>query len=312
MGVAGKKFLRLDHSKSNSPAAQNKDGGWGQPPHPKMIRRGQQFWPRTGNKRRPFQVRTVRGDTVTGVRLDDRETVRYSVSRPLEVRPDGHGRHHQFCAYNSGRYTTYAYVHSIQATTAILVLPEWHPSRPVQQPLAVIARAAREPGAWLRCQADLGAPSAARLNLAQLRPCRPPSADECHQPAYEAPADPLVRSRPEHGPGCGDIVLEASGGIGTFLRRGGLIDVFAPKRPAGLVPGDRVYLALNGGEHVDAYLVIEKMEQAPNGAFLRCQPGAVPVAPAIPIPGERQQTLWRWRWWQRTGKATARPIAAEY
>lgn len=299
MGVAGKKFLRLDHSKSNSPAAQNKDGGWGQPPHPKTIRRGQQFWPRTGKKRRPFQVRTVRGDTVTGVRRDDRETVRYSAMRLLETRPDGHGRYHQFCAYAGGRYPTLAYVHSIQATTAILVLPEWHPRRPVQQPLSVIPRAAREPGSWLRCQADLGAPSAARLNLSQLRPSRPPDFDAYHAPAYDAPPDTITRSRPEYGEGCGDIVLEASGGLDTFLRRGGLIDVFAPRRPPGLVAGDRVYLALDGGEYVTGYLTIEKIEQAPNGSFLRCQPGAIDVAPPIPIPGERQQTLWRWRWWTR-------------
>jgi len=297
MGVAGKRFLRLDHSKRNSPAAQNKDGGWGQPPHPKTIRRGQQFWPRTGKKRRTFQIRTLRGDTVTGVRLDDRETVRYSATRLLEVRPDGHGRHHQFCAHASGRYPTHAYVHSIHTTTAILLLPEWHPSRPIQQPLAIIPRDAREPGAWVRCQADLGAPSAARLNLAQLRPCRPPSSDSYHPPAYVAPPDPLVRSRPEYGDGCGDIVLEACGGIDTFLRRGGLIDVFAPNRPPGLGAGDRLYLALAGGDHVDGYLIVEKIERAPMGTFLRCQPGAVPVQPPIPIPGERQRPLWRWRWW---------------
>jgi len=298
MGSAGHAFVA--HTKSNSPAAQNKDGGWGPPPHPKRIVRGQEFWPRAGKRKRPLRVRTVRGDIVSAVRLDqDGGTARLSRLRLLAARDDGQGLHYQFCAYRPGRYPTHAYVHSVTAAGAVLVLPDWHPRRPFPFPAALIPREAREAGQWMRCQADLGAPSAARLNLSAIKACKAPAEDVCHAPAYTPPADRKTPLRPEYGSGCGDIVLERSDGVASLTRRGGLLDVFTSKRPEGMRPGDRVYLAVHGTASVTGYLVVDRIEPTPNGALLRCQRGAVMLAQPIEIPGERQQNIWRWRWWPR-------------
>jgi len=301
MGVRGKKILGLQHKKALSPGPQSKDAGWGNPPHPVRVVRGMRFWPRAGKRRRPFEVRAIVGDVIHGRRFDDDggQHVRVTLARLLAVRDDGQGLHYQFGGYKPGRYRTHAVVHSLHRGRAVLVLPDWHPRRPVDFPLELIPGDAREPGCWLRCQADLSVASAARMNIARLVPCAPPLPGTVHLPAYDAPPTNTRGPRPETGEGCGDIVLERTDGIDALTRRGGLLDVYAPKRPADVGPGDRVYLSLVGDDHIDAYLVVERIQQAPMGALLRCQPGAVLLDQAIAVRGERQQNLWRWRWWPR-------------
>jgi len=194
MGARGKKYLRLHHKKALSPRRQTKDAGWGNPAHPLRIRRGMRFWPRAGKRKHVIEIRTVQGDTAHALRLSgDRGPVRLTTARLLEVRDDGQGRHYQFCGYKPGRYSTYAYVHSIDGRHAILVVPNWHAARPVTFPAALIPAQCRVAGAWMRCHADLGAPSAAALNLARLRSCAPPAPDVCHSPAY-TPKEPAGAS----------------------------------------------------------------------------------------------------------------------
>ena len=311
MGVRGKKYLRINHKKSLSPPSQPKDAGWGNPPHPLHLTRGMRFWPRTGKRKQPFEIRGIAGDVANGLRLGpEGGTLRLTTARLLAVRDDGQGRHYQFSGYKPGRYTTYAYVHSIDQRHALLVLPNWHNRRPVSFPAELVPRDSRVPGSWLRCQADLGAATAARLNIARPRPCAPPPATRCHPPAYAPDTDRPEKPRPESGPGCGDIVLERAGDVADLQRRGGLLDVFAPKRPPDLRRGDRVFLALDGGQAVTGYLIIERIEQRPMGAVLRCQSGAVRLLEPIPIPGERQQNVWRWRWWPVTAEDDSPEAAA--
>jgi len=297
MGAAGKAFI--SHTKALSPPAQSKDGGYGTPPHPKRVLVGMRFWPRTGRRKRPFQLRSIRGNYALGVRIDGGgETVRVNVARLLATREDGQGAHYQFLGCPRRRYRTFATVHSVEADHAILVLPEWHPRRPVRLALELLPVETREPGAWLGCVADLGAPTAAQLNLSHLKLGRDPGPERCHRPALVPPAAPTMRERPAVGRRCGDIVLERSPGIGALTRRGGLLDIYVVERPAELCVGDRVYLSLHGGRQITGYLVVEQTAIRPIGLVLRCQPGAVHLDEPIEIPGEIQQNLW-WRWWPR-------------
>lgn len=299
MAAAGKAYV--SRTKGLSPPAQTKDGGYGPPPHPIRLRIGMKFWPRVGKRKRPFVLRAIRDTHALGTRIDgEGETVRVTVARLLATRPDGQGAHYQFLGFPRRRYRTFATVHSVDGDYAILALPEWHPRRPVRFPLRLLPAESRQPGTWLRCVADLGAPVAAHLNLADPIRVPDPGADVCHRPALALPtAAPERTRRPAAGVGCGDIVLTRSPGLEALARRGGLVDVYVGERPAGMSPGDRVYLSLDGGRQITGYLVLERAEIRPMGVLLRCRPDAVPLDEPIELAGELQHNDWRWRWWPR-------------
>lgn len=297
MGAAGKAFI--SHTKGLSPPAQTKDGGYGPPPHPLRLRTGMKFWPRVGKRKRPFVLRALRGNHALGTRVDgEGETVRVTVARLLATRPDGQGAYYQFLGYPRRRYRTFATVHSVTDNLAILALPEWHPRRPVSFAPGLLPADALEPGAWMRCAADLGAPAAAQLNLADLVRVPDPGADVCPRPSIELPAAARERPRPAIGAGCGDIVLKRSPDREPAVR-GGLIDVYVDERPAGMRAGDRVYRSMHGGREITGYLVLKHLELRPMGALLRCLPDAVALAEPIELTDDPRQNAWRWRWWPR-------------
>jgi hypothetical protein len=186
MGAAGKDLH--GHGKrhsSNSPSASVSDGGYGVPPHPICIRSGQKFWPRhsPGRRRRPFVVQAVDRDAVRARRVDGaREPVRITLARLRQTRPDGQGQHYQFLVWTPRSYRTWATVVTITGTEATLVLPEWHPSRPVRLPTRLLPEAARFAEAWLEIKADLAAPSAGRLNVNEFRACKDPGPARCPRP----------------------------------------------------------------------------------------------------------------------------------
>ncbi len=300
MGAAGKKYLRIAHSKSNSPAPQAKDNGYGTPPHPLRVVSGQQFWPRHGDQRRSFVVGRVqaRNSLVWGRFLDqDEGKIRVSEQKLLATREDGHGLYFAFAGYMPRRYSTWAQLASIDETTntAVLVLPEWHPSRPVAIPAHLLP--VNTPGAWLSCRADLSAGRAAYLNVADFKIIPDPGPARCHRPAYVAPAPAAARVVPPWGRECGDIVLECSNGIGIYNQVGGKLEVHVRERPTGIAAGGRIYLA--GGERLlREYLFIEVVRPCPNGLFLICDPKPRTTGSPIPMPDDERIThRWRWRWW---------------
>jgi hypothetical protein len=94
------------------------------------------------------------------------------------------GRHYRFIGYLAGRrYRTYAHVAGVDREQAFLVLPDWHPRRPVRFPALSLPAAANRPGAWMSCTADLGSAHGAALNLADLTACGDPGPHVCHRPA---------------------------------------------------------------------------------------------------------------------------------
>jgi hypothetical protein len=303
MGASGKKLQGHGaRKKLSSPPAQSKDGGYGLPPHPLLARAGQRFAPRAGARRRPFQV--TRADIargrVTGRRLDDdRDRVSISLAGLLRVRPDGQGRHYQFVGFDPRRYRTFATVAAIGADgMATLVLPEWHPSRPVSFPARLVPPSARVVGAWLRCTADLSMGRPAWLNVADLEPCPDPGPDVCHRAGLTLAPESEAPTRPEVGRGCGDIVLDLpAGGLAGMQRRGGLLDVYVIARPRGVESGDRVYLAESGA--IAAFLEVRARELRPSGDVLRCEPEPRELPRPLPVDLPRQQSRWRWRWWPR-------------
>src|SRR5580704_675248 len=136
MGAAGKKLNGHGaRSSARSPAASVSDGGYGNPPHPAPIRAGQRFWPRSrrpGRPRRSFEVRSVSAGGVVVRRLDGaRERATIAASRLAETTTNGQGRHFQFMGWRPRRYKTWAVVLVVEDARSTLVLPEWHPARPV-------------------------------------------------------------------------------------------------------------------------------------------------------------------------------------
>ena len=187
MGAAGKKLHRHGaRTKARSPAASVSDGGYGAPPHPVRIRAGQRFWPRSGRRRRPIVVCGVGEDGIVRARrIDgDREGVRVSAARLAARRADGQGLYYQFIAWAPRRYRTWAVVVSVDASEATLVLPEWHPARPVRLPSRLMPEGARYANAWLSLRVDLSVSAAGQLNPAGLSACADPGLELCSRPAW--------------------------------------------------------------------------------------------------------------------------------
>jgi hypothetical protein len=189
MGAAGKDLHGHGKRHSfNSPSAAVSDGGYGLPPHPVRIRPGQKFWSRSspGRRRLPIVVGAIHRGNVDARRTDRlRERVTVSLPRLSATRPDGQGEHYQFIAWTPRRYRTWAVVVDVDGDRLILVLPEWHPARPVRFPTRLLPAGCRH-GAWLAVKADLSATSAARLNLDGLAACEDPGRSRCPLPVWLA------------------------------------------------------------------------------------------------------------------------------
>ncbi len=189
MGAAGKKLHGHGaRTKARSPAASVSDGGYGAPPHPVRIRAGQRYWPRFGTRRRPIVVCGVDADGVVRARRLDGagERVRVTAKRLVARRPDGQGRYYQFIAWAPRRYQTWAVVVRADSSETILVLPEWHPARPVRLPSRLLPEGARPMQHWLSLRVDLSVSAAGQLNPAALIVCADPGIELCGRPAWRA------------------------------------------------------------------------------------------------------------------------------
>ncbi len=230
----------------------------------------------------------------------DESKARVSEARLLARTDDQQGRFFSFGGYAPRRYSTWAILTHVDedTDTAALVLPEWHPSRPLHLPHRLIP--ARDPGAWMTCRADLSVGRAAQLDVSDLRLCPDPGERRCHRPAYQAPAPRPPAAVPVAGRRCGDIVLESpQPPHAVYEHVGGLLDIHVPDRPAGIAAGGRVYLAAPAST-ITTYLTIRQVRQSPNGTFLVCDPQPQRVATEVPMPdGDRVRHRWRWRWWPR-------------
>ena len=189
MAASGHAFIA--HTKSLSPGAQSKDGGYGPAPHPLAIRPGQRFWPRAARRREVLTVRRVASEHAM---MDDPErgrgSVRVTLARLLAMRPDGQGLHYQFQGFAPRRYATCAYVWSVGKAEAVLCVPEWHPRRPVRLPLRLLPDDGRRPGTWLWVRSDLSASSAGRLQVAELVVWPEPRLERVEPPHIDAAPDP--------------------------------------------------------------------------------------------------------------------------
>jgi hypothetical protein len=181
MASSGHAFIA--HTKALSPRVQPKDGGYGLPPHPRNVRSGQLYWPRVGRRRSVLSVRRVTGARVLLSATDRQsETARPTLARLLATRDDGQGRYYQFQGFSPRLYETQAYIWSLDERSAVLCVPEWHPSRPVRLPAQLLPVGARCAGAWLYVRCDLSASSAARLRFSALGPAPKPRSGSLHPP----------------------------------------------------------------------------------------------------------------------------------
>jgi hypothetical protein len=290
-------------TKRRSPAAQPGDGGFGRPPHPLRLLAGQVFFPRVSNgRRRAFEVARTKDGRVWGTRLDGaREQVSVSATRLLERGEDGQGRFYSFLGYRPRRYRTWAQAAAADGARTVLVVPEWHPARPVRVPAGMLPGDARAPGSWLEVSADLSAASAARLRLVALRACAPPPTELCCRPRYRSARGVEAGVTPELGAGCGDIVLETAP---TLIRSGSrTVPVFVAERPEGVGAGSRAYLP--DGATVIGWLTIVSAERSPSGCRLQCDSQLHRLSHPVPVEGAREAGMWRWRWWRRGAESDA-------
>jgi hypothetical protein len=274
MGAAGKKLRGHGaRHKSNSPTATAATGGYAPLPHPRRVLTGQRYTPLKARRRRPFTItRQLKNGRVYAVKLDEqRERITLETARLLAVDDAGEGLHYRFLGYQPARrYDTFAYLASLDPNTALLCLPDWHSQRLVRLPLVLLPDGTRRAGQWFRCTADLGQPTAGRLNIADLLACTDPGRRVCHQPDPPSPSDEQLPARPLLGRGCGDVVVEL------------------PDR-SHLSALDGV-IALHLGLHVD---------RTPNATRLNCDPQPVTIDATIPVDADRDTGRWRWRWWPR-------------
>jgi hypothetical protein len=166
-----------------------KDSCYGRPPHPICIRRGQLYWPRNArNGRHQFRVVRTLTDGHAQVRRTDGAGQPISVStvRLLAVDEHGDGNFYRFMGWTPGRYRTWvcAAGYDREGEMLVLVLPEWHPRRPVLVLKQSLPFAVTGPGEWMIATADLSAPYPARLKLAILSPYRDPGRTVCPAPAW--------------------------------------------------------------------------------------------------------------------------------
>lgn len=310
MGAPGKALKgHGKRRKTSSPQASPSWGGYGQPPHPLRVISGQRYWPRTGKRKMPFVVtKSLKNGEVSALKLDGSDhRVALKAARLLAVTDDYQGVHYRFVGFTEERrYRTWAFVAEITDARATLVLPEWHPARPVSQPARLLPDGAG-PGTWMTCTADLGQATGARLNVADMAVCADPGRSICHQPALLAKDTEPPPPVPECGKGCGDIVVELTGTENGVIR-GGLLDVFITERAA-LQPGARIYLTDTDTDVITRYVELADTQPTPNGMFLRCHPDPCALAQPVVFAGNREHGHWSWRWWPRSAESSAEDLA---
>jgi hypothetical protein len=276
--------------RNTSPAAQVKDSRYGRPPHPVRLIPGQVYWPRHSRSRRhTLTIVRIDGDGWVRAKREDGGAATHTLSaaRLLSRQEDGQGRFYVFLKWSSRRYQTWALVVAVEDGRASLVLPEWHPGRPVAISQRLLPVGARAPKHWLTVSADLSQPSPARLQVTPIAASDPPV--DVPEVCWRPPADdPAKRTKPACGRDCGDIVLEQ---VESVDQR----SFFVRERPAGVRPGSRVYLSRDG--EVVAFVVLESSRISPNGLRLECGPQIHHLQRPIPIEAPQRSESWRWRWW---------------
>jgi hypothetical protein len=178
VAAAGKKLRGHGaRHRGSGPSATAADGGYPRPPHPMRVHAGQKFVARRRGRHRALLVCSA----PAGGRVDARveisgQLLHLASDRLLAARADGQGRYFQFLGWATRRYRTWATVTELDTTDsfAVLVLPEWHPTRRVRFPLRLVPSSAQRVGEWLRVVADLSAANPGKLNLAELSRCAPP------------------------------------------------------------------------------------------------------------------------------------------
>lgn len=300
MGGSGKKLVGGGSRHKNKTPRPTAALGVSPTPHPLRVLAGQRYVPLRPRRQRAFTVTRVFADGRVRAAKEDgpREAIKLVSSRLLAAGPDGAGLHYRFIGHRpERRYRTFACIVAIDEATATLVLPEWHPSRPVEFPARLLPTSAT--GGWLTLTADLGQSRAGALNLADLRACAAPPESGCRRPDPEAA--PKVTARPkarpvELGRGCGDVVAEAPDLTAIAAPEGETYIFLYPH--VSLAAGGRIYLT-QPGRHVDRFLeVIESMMGA-NGTRVRCNATPHTIDARIALEGTLQTGYWRWRWWPR-------------
>jgi hypothetical protein len=223
------------------------------------------------------------------------EHIDVSAERLLARRDDGQGRHYSFQGWRPRRYQTWAQVVTSDGPHAVLVVPEWHPSRPVRVLASTLPSQAREPGSWLNVNADLSQSSPSQLAVAPIAACEPPAPAVCRSPNWRPSA---VGDRPgvsEYGAGCGDIVLELADQDSAELLN--QCRFFVGEQPQRIKAGGRIYLPHHGA--VSVYRRLVRCRTLPNGAWLEGEAELHALNRTIPLEGVKETGAWRWRWWPR-------------
>lgn len=309
MGGAGKQLLGGGaRHKFNTPAAQVSDQGYGRPPHPLRVLPGQIWFPaRTNGRRRRWEITRVDGQTAHARRQEPPERQQIlSVDRLLAVNPDGSGKHYTFQGYRSKGYRTWAQLVDHDDKQAIVILPEWHPARPVRLSVRALPPNVENTGAWMLVSADLSAPRPSLLNLTPKRACPAPATSECVTPTWQPAPAKVNRPVATYGARCGDIVLEHH--PQPLVQTNGCLAFFVPQRPEGVGPRSRLYVP--DDHQIYGYYQLAGVQPGPHGAGLIAEPRLIELFQRIPMQGTLVAGTWRWRWWPREAEGDPALISA--
>jgi hypothetical protein len=144
--------------------------------HPKRIRAGQIFFPRSGARRVGLTVKRVEGEAVRAVREDQTQRL-YALDRLLAVDGDGAGVYYRFHGWKPrprGYHTELRVVRACGESDACwFVLPEWDPTAEIAERLTSLPTELRVPGAVGSCMANLASDTVSGLSIHGFRLSKP-------------------------------------------------------------------------------------------------------------------------------------------
>lgn len=153
--------------------------------HPRQIRAGQVFTPLKKGPKLRLTVQLVVNEWAR-VRREDGSQGRVSIDRLLALNDQGGGAYYRFHGWKplARGYRVDFEVLVVDEATCIMRIPEWDPDEPISQPLGILTPGLRHVGASGSCMANMGAQSAAALNIHSCKKESAPKGSRAALPPY--------------------------------------------------------------------------------------------------------------------------------
>lgn len=304
MGASGSAWIKPKKRKGLRPDAFDEQ------PHPRVVRVGQRYASLRGRAGALTIVKLLPDGERCEAKRDTPEgttTARLKLASVLAATPEGEGRYYRLIGYAARRYKTVAQVVEIDEAWIRVICPEWHRRLPIAVAPGALAASDRTPGRWLVCTANLGAPTAARVEPERFAPVAATFDAALYPEPIRPEARPAPRAIPSSGEGCGDVVLFLNEEEAERARRGSEIYLTGHAPPARA--GGRVYISVEGAVH--GWREAAGTAPLPNGTRVRMKgewretrlDTAGPSRPAAGVVEVWGRQRWAWRDWLREAEA---------